>query len=104
MQSTHRGAYAHTPIRPYAHTPTRPYAHTPTRPPAHPLLNSQVQYHNVTEAYLVGGVNGTYTLIDLDGTEYHPGTSEYDGLLNGTASLWAGQHNVEYFGDDLVFL
>ena len=68
------------------------------------IVPGEVQYHNVTEDYVVGGVNGTYTLIDLDGTEYHPGTTEYLDLLNGTASLWAGQHNVEYFGDDLVLM
>lgn len=64
----------------------------------------QVHYYNATRDYTVGGKNGTFTLVDLDGTTYHPGTTEYDDLLNGTASLWAGQHNVEYFGDDLVLM
>ena len=39
--------------------------------------------------WTVGGMNGDYVLYDLDGTKYHAGHS-----------LWVGQHNAEYFGDD----
>jgi hypothetical protein len=52
-----------------------------------------------TVEWIVGSVNGTMDLIDLDGTRYNVGTDEYNDLLDGTASLWAGQHNLEFFGE-----
>jgi len=50
--------------------------------------------------WIVGSHNGTFTLIDIDGTEYKPGTPEYNQLYDGLGSMWAGQHNLEFFGDD----
>lgn len=39
--------------------------------------------------WIVGGPNGTYALIDQDGTHWEAGHS-----------LWSGQHNAEYFGEN----
>jgi len=68
------------------------------------FVSGEVQKYNITEEYIVGGTNGTFTLIDLDGTEYIPGTDSYNNLYNGSASLWQGQHNVEYFGGGLLMM
>ena len=39
--------------------------------------------------WTLGGPYGDYDIVDFDGTKYAAGSS-----------LWAGQHNAEYFGDD----
>ena len=39
--------------------------------------------------WTLGGQYGDYDVVDFDGTRYAKGSS-----------LWAGQHNAEYFGDD----
>ena len=73
-----------------------PFVETPTR--------DNNQNYTANANYIVGGSYGDYTLIDLDGSAYSPGTSGYDTLNGGLASLWAGQHNVEYYGDDLILM
>ena len=55
-------------------------------------------------AWIAGSHNGTLTIVDLDGTEYTPGTIPYNELYNGLGTLWAGQHNLEYYGDAGFFL
>merc|ERR1711998_284208 len=43
--------------------------------------------------WIAGGDNATMVIYDQDGTAYPPGTS-----------LFWGQHNVEYMGDDKYYL
>lgn len=43
--------------------------------------------------YIIGGDNGNVTLIDEHGIRYERGSS-----------LWVGQHNAEYFGNDEFYM
>jgi len=54
--------------------------------------------------WIAGSHNGTFAIIDLDGTRYEPGTTEYNQLYGGVGSLWAGQHNLEHFGNGEFFM
>jgi len=49
--------------------------------------------------WVAGSHNGSFAIVDLDGTRYEPGTPEYNGLYNGIGSLWAGHHNLEHYGN-----
>lgn len=60
-------------------------------------MNNAIVKVNVTTSEIVwiaGGPNGTLDLIDEKGRKY----------AAGSMSLWSGQHNVEYFGDDEYYL
>jgi hypothetical protein len=46
------------------------------------------------ELWSAGGTGGTLDLINLDGSR----------IPAGTNSIWYGQHNAEYFGDESVYL
>ncbi|KAJ8610607.1 hypothetical protein CTAYLR_007150 [Chrysophaeum taylorii] len=59
------------------------------------LTNSIVKYDIVKReaAWVCGGPHGGFDLYDKEGQKYPPG-----------ASLWFGQHNAEYYGNDLYFM
>ena len=63
--------------------------------------NSITKYDVVDQRTLwrAGGLHGDFDLIDLDGRRYTPGTHAYADLHHGVASMWAGSHNGEYWGD-----
>lgn len=60
-------------------------------------MNNAIVKVNVTSSeiiWIAGGPNGTLDLIDEKGRQYEA----------GSISLWSGQHNVEYFGEDEYYL
>ena len=56
------------------------------------------------ELWRCGGLNGSFALVDEAGVRYEPRTAAYRALNHGAASLWAGAHNGEYFGEGEYFL
>merc|ERR1711998_484827 len=50
--------------------------------------------------WIVGSDNGTMDIVDFDGTVYTPRTEAYNRRWGGAAAPWAGQHNLEYFGEN----
>ena len=65
---------------------------------------TKVDLQTKTVEWRAGGLNGTMTLVDIDGKRFEPGTAEYQSLHNGVASMWSGAHNGEYWGDGEYWL
>jgi len=62
----------------------------------------KVEMQTGNTVWTCGGAFGNFTLIDIDGNQYPGGASVHEDIdeSDNFKSLWFGQHNLEYFGED----